>query len=379
MRFNNSTKKELRALLIISLAALLALSAYALKREYGGGAGIAVAAGVGGSGAAGTGGSVAAGVGGSEAAGTGSSVAEDTPRHVSIEPAWVWSAALSAYRLTDAGTVAADEAEAELMPMVLNAVRNREDDQAGDEEPEDEEPEFIPVHFTVTEYETEEILYANTRVNIRAGADTTYDKLITVPVGTQVTVNGETDNGWYQVIYNGELGFMKQEYLQRVKPGTPLVLAGDSRTVQMSMAVKNSSHAWIAKVGEGYTWFSQTAISQIDAQLGEGSILILNFGVNDLGNVSKYIKKVNAKLDTWLASGATVYYASVGPVGSGASVTNEQIESFNRQLQEGLDSRIGWIDEYDYLSQRGFSSNDGLHYNFDTYRDLYSYYMSRIE
>ncbi|MBQ7678732.1 MAG: SH3 domain-containing protein [Butyrivibrio sp.] len=241
---------------------------------------------------------------------------------------------------------------------------------------EDTAPE--PVVFHVTAYDTEETLYANTRVNIRSGADTSYERIATVPAGTPITVSGETDTGWYEVRYGEQPGYMKQEYLQRVRPGTPLVLSGDSRTVQMSMAVKKSQHAWIAQVGEGYGWFSETAIPLVEDELGEGTVLVLNFGVNDLNNASKYIRRINDKIDSWLAKGAQVYYASVGPVGESASVTNEQIEKFNATMQAGLDSRIGWIDEYGFLSQNGFSSNDGLHYDFDTYRTLYSYYLSQI-
>ena len=161
-------------------------------------------------------------------------------------------------------------------------------------------------------------------------------------------------------------------------PGTPLVFVGDSRTVQMQMAVGSSDKAYIAKIGEGYSWFKNTALSEIPSFAGTGTTMIINFGVNDLANAGKYIQLVNNNIDAWTNAGITVYYAAVTPVGNCGSVTNAQIEAFNARLQSELDPRVQWIDGYTYLSQTGFSTPDGLHYSKDTYKSLYSYYMSVI-
>ena len=47
-------------------------------------------------------------------------------------------------------------------------------------------------------------------------------------------------------------------------------------------------------------------------------------------------------------------------------------------MKNGLDSRIGWLDGYSYLQNRGFSTGDGLHYNSDTYKSLYTYYINQV-
>ena len=142
------------------------------------------------------------------------------------------------------------------------------------------------------------------------------------------------------------------------------------------MAVGSTDKEYVAKVGEGYVWFRDTALSEIQQYAGNGTTMIINFGVNDLANASKYIKLVNSHVDEWINAGMTVYYAAVTPVGSSASVSNAQIESFNAKLKEGLDPRIQWIDGYSYLQQTGFNTADGLHYDKSTYKNLYSYYMS---
>ncbi len=232
--------------------------------------------------------------------------------------------------------------------------------------------------FTVTEYETPVLMYTSDTVNVRSGAGTDYDKLGRLKWGTETTVTGETDNGWYEVAYENTTAYVLGDYIVSELPGVPLVFVGDSRTVQLEKAVGTSDKAYIAKVGEGYNWFQSTALSEIPHYAGNGTTMIINFGVNDLANANKYIRLINNNIDDWINAGITVYYAAVTPVGEGATVSNAQIESFNNKMREELDPRIQWIDGYTYLSQTGFSTPDGLHYNSDTYRNLYSYYLSVI-
>ncbi len=232
--------------------------------------------------------------------------------------------------------------------------------------------------FTVTQYETPVTMYTSDTVNVRNGAGKDYDKVGKLKWGTETTVYGETDNGWYEVVYDDATAFIMGDYMVTELPSIPYLFVGDSRTVQMKMAVGSSDKAYIAQVGEGYCWFRDTALSEIPSYAGSGTTMIINFGVNDLGNAGKYISLINNNIDDWINAGITVYYAAVTPVGESASVSNAQIERFNARLQSELDPRIQWIDGYSYLMQTGFSTPDGLHYNSDTYRNLYSYYMSVI-
>ena len=232
--------------------------------------------------------------------------------------------------------------------------------------------------FTVTEYEAPVRMYTSDTVNVRSGAGTDYDKVGKLKWGSETLVTGETDNGWYEVAFGDTTAFIIGDYMVTELPSTPLVFVGDSRTVQMKNAIGSTDKAYIAKIGEGYSWFKNTALSEIPSYAGSGTTMIINFGVNDLANASKYIKLVNSNIDAWTEAGITVYYAAVTPVGNCESVSNSQIESFNARLQAELDPRVQWLDGYTYLTQTGFSTADGLHYNNDTYRSLYSYYMSVI-
>ncbi len=242
-----------------------------------------------------------------------------------------------------------------------------------------EESSLQTVPYTVTKLATPTTMYTSDTVNIRAQAGTDYDKLGKLSWGSAIQVTGTTDNGWYEVSFNDTFGYIRGDFVTDTIPGVPYLFVGDSRTVQLKMAVGTSDKAYVAKVGEGYSWFKNTAISEIQQYAGQGTTMVINFGVNDLANVSKYISLVNNNIDAWTQAGITVYYAAVTPVGSCQTVSNEQIESFNTKLQQELDPRVQWIDGYSYLTQTGFNSPDGLHYNKSTYQNLYSYYMSIID
>ncbi len=232
--------------------------------------------------------------------------------------------------------------------------------------------------YTVTKYEAPVSMYTSDTVNVRSGAGTDYDKVGKLKWGSNVEVTGETNNGWYEVSYKDSTAFIKGDYVVQSLPGIPYLFVGDSRTVQLKMAVGSSDKAYIAEIGEGYSYFKSTVLPKISTCAGNGTKMIINFGVNDLANAGKYIKLVNNNIDTWINAGITVYYAAVTPVGNCPTVTNAQIEAFNTRLQTELDPRVNWIDGYSYLQQAGFSTADGLHYSSDTYKSLYSYYMSVI-
>lgn len=238
--------------------------------------------------------------------------------------------------------------------------------------------ESVTQDFGVIAYDSPVLMYASDTVNVRNGAGTDYDKLGRISWGTELSVLGVTDNNWYEISFGDSVGFINGDYVTSELPSVPYLFVGDSRTVQLEMAVGDSDKAYVAKVGEGYSWFKNTALSEIQEYAGNGTTMIINFGVNDLANASKYISLINSYIDVWDAAGITVYYSSVTPVGSYPTVTNAQIEKFNSRLRSELDSRIKWIDSYSYLTQTGFNTADGLHYDKSTYQNLYSYYMSVV-
>lgn len=293
-----------------------------------------------------------------------------------------------------------------------------ENDLAADEEPEDID---LPL-YEVSELDEPTIMYASDSVNVRQGPSTDFEIIGFLRPGRDVTVTGQADTGWYEILYNEEKAFVSDKYLldempvlqaeadttseteteieadmvletetvsdsqpqekaeitpvTEVKNVAGVIFVGDSRFVQMKNSVGENPCTWIAESSKGYKWLNDTALARIDNCVGKGSKILINLGVNDPGNIQKYLALVNAKADEWTSKGATVYYSSVNPVWENPYVTEEQVVYFNSQLQSGLSSNVHWIDSHTYLNTIGYKLVDGLHYNSETYQNLYAYYMS---
>lgn len=156
-----------------------------------------------------------------------------------------------------------------------------------------------------------------------------------------------------------------------------VIFVGDSRTVQMQGAVGLSAAKFIAENSKGYAWFKDVAIPMIDANVGKGSKIVINLGVNDPGNIDNYIALVNAKAFEWNAKGAKVYYATVNPVSENPYTSQTQVDYFNSKLLPGLVG-VGIIDTNTFLKTNGYALVDGLHFTDATYVKLYHYILSNI-
>ncbi len=161
-----------------------------------------------------------------------------------------------------------------------------------------------------------------------------------------------------------------------------LIFVGDSRMVEMSNAVNNvlggSPVTFIAQGSKGYTWFTEDAIPRIDAIAGKGSKIVINLGVNDLGNIGKYIETVNNKTLEWTAKGAKVYYATVNPVWENPFAEEISVVNFNNRLKTEL-LGVNIIDTHDYLVANGYKLRDGLHFDTPTTLAIYSYILQNLK
>lgn len=63
-------------------------------------------------------------------------------------------------------------------------------------------------------------MYSTGNVNVRTGAGSGYDVIATLSPGESVTVTGTTDNGWIQISYNGQTGYVANNYLIWDKPSS---------------------------------------------------------------------------------------------------------------------------------------------------------------
>ena len=164
-----------------------------------------------------------------------------------------------------------------------------------------------------------------------------------------------------------------------------VIFVGDSRTGQMANAVGGTAAwpgtAFVACFGGGVDWLSSAqAKKDVDQYVTPGSVIILNYGVNDLSRHNDYIATINRYAQDWISKGATVYFASVGPVGDNEyGKRNWAVEYFNNQLNNRLDARIGRLNLYEFLAGSGYTTQaDGLHYDGATYAAMFQFLMQSI-
>ena len=156
------------------------------------------------------------------------------------------------------------------------------------------------------------------------------------------------------------------------------IFIGDSRTVGMNKyGIIPSNYIVIAKVGEGYDFLISNMQSLYEAN--NSDIIIINLGVNDLDDISKYINTYR-ELNNTDKSNNTYYIVSVNPVEDYPTITNEQIEQFNSKLKQLCDEcdKFNYIDTYSSLVDKKNYTTDGLHYNKQTYSEIYSKIMASI-
>ena len=269
-------------------------------------------------------------------------------------------------------------------------------------------------------------------------ADKTSATLGILPAGTTVNVCGQTgsgENGMYQIVYGNAIGYITQAACQSISVDAAMTAAlaaqaeavkqqvaqaeaaaaalaaqqaalaqaqtaqkapipagsgnvifvGDSRTGQMANAVGGTAAwpgtAFVACFGGGVDWLSTAqAKKDVDQYVTPGSVIILNYGVNDLSRHNDYITTINRYAQDWISKGATVYFASVGPVGENEyGKRNWAVEYFNNQLNNRLDARIGRLNLYVFLTGSGYTTQaDGLHYDGATYAAMFRFLMQSI-
>ena len=268
-------------------------------------------------------------------------------------------------------------------------------------------------------------------------ADKTSATLGILPAGTTVNVCGQTGSGksgMYQIVYGNAIGYITQTACQPISVAVAMTAAlaaqaeavkqqvaqaqaaaalaaqqaalaqaqtaqkapipagsgnvifvGDSRTGQMANAVGGTAAwpgtAFVACFGGGVDWLSTAqAKKDVDQYVTPGSVIILNYGVNDLSRHNDYITTINRYAQDWISKGATVYFASVGPVGENEyGKRNWAVEYFNNQLNNRLDARIGRLNLYVFLTGSGYTTQaDGLHYDGATYAAMFRFLMQSI-
>lgn len=162
-------------------------------------------------------------------------------------------------------------------------------------------------------------------------------------------------------------------------PSHHLIFVGDSRTVGMGEAEAEVQDdcTYIGQVGEGYRWFTETGLSQMEEAIKAhpDSPVVLNLGVNDLDAIDDYLTLYQTFSDAY--PDTDFYFLSVNPVTEQSRhVTNLEIADFNSKLKATFPDQ--YLDSNVYLRSMEFESPDGVHYSYDTYRMIHDYAVRQI-
>lgn len=158
------------------------------------------------------------------------------------------------------------------------------------------------------------------------------------------------------------------------------IFIGDSRFVGMndccSIDTENNCFV-VAKVSQGYDWFSETALHQVESiKVNNPDItswtLVIGLGINDLYNIDKYVSTYESLKDNY-----NLVLISVNPIEYHNSITQEDILTFNNKLKSI--GNVRYVDTYSYLVSNGFSTQDGVHYSAETYKDIYAFIQSDLK
>lgn len=173
------------------------------------------------------------------------------------------------------------------------------------------------------------------------------------------------------------------------------IFIGDSRTVGMYYSIYGGNETdgiqtkasdgtvWSAETSQNLDWMKDTGIPNVQNEITQGSNIIILMGVNDLYNDSRYIETINEKANEWKDLGANTYFVSVNPVddtkaaSKGYSQKTNTVEDFNNKIKAGLNENVHYIDTYSQIKS-SFSTTDGLHYNKETYKNIYDLIVKAV-
>lgn len=158
---------------------------------------------------------------------------------------------------------------------------------------------------------------------------------------------------------------------------SPIIWAGDSRTIGMRDALKNDD-IYIGASGEGYDWLSSTGLPLVKEAIEENpkAPVVFNFGVNDYDNLSNYMALYGSLTKEY--PDTHFYFLSVNPIEPTVckNITNEEITDFNNHLKELFPDT--YLDSFTYLMTNEVVPIDGVHYSKEDYQLIYDYAAGQI-
>lgn len=141
-----------------------------------------------------------------------------------------------------------------------------DDDTENTPEVEPEEGADVSGNDAGEEGTTDFEVQAVTTVNVRASDSEVADRLGKVEAGTTLLCQEHQINGWSRVIYEGQVGYIKTEYLHTVGEGVDETAANGTITVSETVNVRKTANIEGEQIGVAYAGESFPLIGSTDAE-----------------------------------------------------------------------------------------------------------------
>lgn len=193
-----------------------------------------------------------------------------------------------------------------------------------------------------------------------------------------------------------------------------VIFVGDSRMVRLQDTLKVAGYSassdnisFVAASGQGLNWLKSTGYQELLNRVGNGAsskakpiAVIFNLGVNDMGNIDKYVTYMKSIAPELEKRGCKLFYMSVNPVNNEILKSDgvkkrpeETLRSFNAAIKSklcGKKDAYKYIDSYSFLMKNGFGTNagqfghdaehdDGLHYTVKTSKRIFWYAINYLK
>lgn len=114
-------------------------------------------------------------------------------------------------------------------------------------------------------------------LNVRSGADPSYAIIGKLTLGTEVDVTGKTDNGWYQITFNDQNGFVNGSYLTDKKVKHVEDMDQDSPTYIHGVLLANKDYPLPANFAPGESKEARNAFNQMNVAAKKDGLELIAF------------------------------------------------------------------------------------------------------
>lgn len=125
-------------------------------------------------------------------------------------------------------------------------------------------------------------------------------------------------------------------------------------------------------------WFNTTGKASIESCSKSIDTFVVSIGMNDIDNKDKYIEALNAFANE--NEDKNFIFVNIAPIdeSKNTSITNKQIEIFNKEIQKELNQKWRVIDLHKYVVENDFNIVDGTRYSIGDLANIFSWIVNSI-